>query len=75
MTLTLGSRPRQRHGKVWVKNATQESHLHSRECEGLNPHAPKWTPILKVGIPMEFQIFKEIFQGLKLIGLKSCLYH
>ncbi len=28
-TLTLGSRPRQRDGKVQAKNATRESHSHS----------------------------------------------
>jgi hypothetical protein len=31
-----------------------ESHIHSlgsaRECEGMNPHTPKWTPIL--GLPL-----------------------
>ncbi len=48
-TLALGSWPKQRHGKVWVENATQES------------HTPKWTPILEVRIPMESRIFKEIF--------------
>jgi hypothetical protein len=32
-TLTLGSLPRQRHGKVWAKSATQESHSHFWECE------------------------------------------
>jgi hypothetical protein len=32
-TLTLGSRPKQRHEKVSIKNATQESHSHSQECE------------------------------------------
>jgi hypothetical protein len=29
ITLTLGSRPRQRQGKVQAENATQEPHLHS----------------------------------------------
>jgi hypothetical protein len=33
MTLPLGLRPMQGHGKVWAKNATQESHSHSWECE------------------------------------------
>jgi hypothetical protein len=32
-TLTLGLRPKQRHGKMWVKNATSESHSHFWECE------------------------------------------
>jgi hypothetical protein len=51
------------HGKVQAESATWESHLHSRECEGMNPHTPKWTPTLGVGIPMEFQIFFEYFKG------------
>jgi hypothetical protein len=32
-TLALGSRPKQGHGKMWTKNATQKSHSHSWECE------------------------------------------
>jgi hypothetical protein len=55
MTLTLTSRPRQRHGKMGAKSVT-------RECEGMNPHTPKWTRTLGVIIPMEFQIFKKIFK-------------
>ncbi len=43
-TLALGSRPRQRHEKVQIKSVTRESHLHSWECEGMNPHTPKWNP-------------------------------
>jgi hypothetical protein len=75
MTLALNLRPKQRYGKVRIENATWESHLHSWECEGMNPHAPKWTPTMAVEILMESQIFKEVFQGLKFIGLKSSLYH
>ncbi len=37
-------------------------------CEGMNPHIPKWTPTLGVGIPMNFQIFREQLQGSKSIG-------
>jgi hypothetical protein len=29
------------------------------ECERMNPHTPKWTPILGVGVPMDFWTFKE----------------
>jgi hypothetical protein len=61
MTLALGLRPRQRHGRVQAENATLESHLHSQECEGMNPHTPKWTSTLGVGIHVESQIFKEVF--------------
>jgi len=63
------------HGKVHAESTTQESHLHSWECEKMNPHTAKWTPTLGVGIPIKFQIFFEVFQGPKLIGSKSSLYH
>jgi hypothetical protein len=46
-----------------AESATHESHLHSRECEGMNPYIPKWIPILGIGIPMESRIFKEVFLG------------
>jgi hypothetical protein len=79
MTLTLSSQPKQKHGKTEAKNATWETHLHSRDyegmCEGMNPHTLKWTPTLGVGIHMESQIFIERFQKLKLIGMKTFLYH
>jgi hypothetical protein len=75
MTLTLGSQPKQKHGKVQVKSATRESHLHSWECERMNPHTPKWTPTLGVGVFMEFRILKEVFQGSKFIDSNNSLYH
>ncbi len=31
------------------------------ECEGMN--TPNWAPTLGVGVLMESQIFKEVFQG------------
>jgi hypothetical protein len=40
----------------------------------MSPHIPKWAPTLGVGVPMDFQIFKEQFQGSKIIGLKFFLY-
>jgi hypothetical protein len=60
---------------VRAESAAQESHFHSQECEEMNLHTPKWTPILGIRIPMESQILKEGFQGSKLIGLKNSLYH
>ncbi len=45
------------------------------EYERMSFHIPKWAPTWGVGVPMDFQIFKEQFQGLKPIGLKSFLYH
>ncbi len=63
-TLSLGSQPRQGHGKVRVESVIRESHSHSRElknCEGMSPHTPKWTPTLGVGVLIEYQIFREQF--------------
>jgi hypothetical protein len=47
----------------------------AKECEGMNPHPPKWTPILGVGVPVDSQIFRGQFQGSKFIELKSSLCH
>jgi len=29
------------------------------KCEGMNPHTPKGASTLGVGVPMDFQIFRE----------------
>jgi hypothetical protein len=42
---------------------------------GMNPHTPKWTLILGVRVPMHFWILKKWFQGSKVIGLRTSLYH
>jgi hypothetical protein len=47
----------------------------AKECEGMNLHTPKWTPILGVQVPMDYRIFKGQLQGSKPIGLKGFLYH
>jgi hypothetical protein len=41
----------------------------------MNPQTFKWTPILEVEFFMESQIFKDVFQGPKLIKSKGFLYH
>jgi hypothetical protein len=41
----------------------------------MNPHTPKGTPTLGVGVLVDFQIFIEQLQGSKLIGLRCSLYH
>jgi hypothetical protein len=42
--------------RAWKGGA--ESHIHTlesvKECEGMYPHTPKWTPILGVGVLVEF---------------------
>jgi len=45
------------------------------ECERMNLHTPKATPIWGVGVPKDSQIFREQLQGSKPIGLKSYLYN
>jgi len=47
----------------------------ARECEGVDPHTPKGTPTLGVGVLMDFRVFRERFQGSKPNGLRSFLYH
>jgi hypothetical protein len=34
------------------------------ECEGMNPHTPKWTLILGVGLPVDSWTFRHQLQGL-----------
>jgi hypothetical protein len=53
VTLALGLQGCGQRGKP-------ENHIScSHECEGMNTHTPKWVPILGVGVPMDFQNFKE----------------
>jgi len=47
----------------------------ARECEGIDPHTPKGTPTLGVGVPVDSQMFRGRFQWSKLNVLKSYLYH
>jgi hypothetical protein len=78
MTLTLGSRPKQRFTKVQAENETKMTFHAPRtigRCEAMNSHIPKWAPTLKTGIPMDFQLFIKQLQGSKLIRLKSSLCH
>jgi hypothetical protein len=48
-TLTLGSQPRQGVARLLAKRKIWSA----KECEGMNPHTPKRTPILGVGVPMD----------------------
>jgi hypothetical protein len=34
-----------------------------RKCEGMNPHTPKGTFTLGVGVPVDSRMFKERLQG------------
>ncbi len=76
--LSLGSRPRQGVAKLRAKG-TPEVMPHvpgsARECEGIDPHAPKGTPTLGVGVSVYSRIFRTRLQGSKPIALRSSLYH
>jgi hypothetical protein len=55
-TLALGSRPRQGLTKVRAKSEVGVKFYvpgSAKECEGMNPHTPKWVPILGVGVRMD----------------------
>ncbi len=69
------------------KGASQEgspgvtSHAHgsAKECEGVNPHTLKSTPIVGVGVPNGFSNFQREILGVKshwfeefFISLKIC---
>jgi len=41
----------------------------------MTPHTPKWTPILRVEVPMKSRILREPFERSKLIKLRTLLYH
>jgi hypothetical protein len=78
-TLALGSWPKQGLAKVWAKNWSPQVTFRAPgsvgECEGMNPHTPKWTPTLGIKILVDSRIFKRWLQGSKLIGLNNSLYH
>jgi hypothetical protein len=50
-------------GQEWSPGVTFHARGSVRECEGMNPHTPKWSPTLGVGVPMDFRIFKGRLQG------------
>jgi hypothetical protein len=62
-------------GQEWSQKVTFRVPGNVGECEKMNPHTPKWAPILGIGVSMDFWILKGWLQGSKLIGLKSSLYH
>ncbi len=45
------------------------NHIHTlrsvKECEGMSPHTPMWTPTLGVKVFMDFWMFREQFEGVK----------
>jgi hypothetical protein len=48
MTKTSVCKGATQEGSLGVTSPTPNS---AKECEGMNPHTPKWTLILRVGVP------------------------
>jgi hypothetical protein len=47
----------------WSMEVTFHAPESVRECEGMNPHTPTWTPILKVGVWWTFEFSKGDVKG------------
>jgi hypothetical protein len=43
----------------WSQGVTFHTPWSVGECEGMNPHTPKWAPILGIRLQMDSRIFKE----------------
>ncbi len=54
---------------------TSHAHGSAKECEVMNPHTPKWSPILGVRVPMDYQIFRGQMQGSKTIGFNFLIHN
>jgi hypothetical protein len=61
-SLSLGFMTKVRACKVTGQEGSPKvtSHVpgNAKECERMNLHTPKWTPILGIGIPMDSRIFR-----------------
>jgi hypothetical protein len=72
VTPSLGLATKARACKV----VSQEKNPGSeRKCEGMNPHTPKGTSTLGVGVLVDSRMFKEQSKRPKLNGLRISLYH
>jgi hypothetical protein len=61
LKLTTKARACKGVGQKWSPTVTFHVPRSVGECEGMNPHTPKWTPTLGVEVLMDPQIFKEGF--------------
>ncbi len=50
-------------GQEWSPGVTIHAFGSVGKCEGMNPHTPKWTPTLGVGLPMDSQILQGNCRG------------
>jgi hypothetical protein len=73
--LTTKARAYKGAGQEGSPGVTSHAPRSIGECEGMNPHTPKWAPTLGVRVPMDSWIFRKRLQGSKPIGLKRSLYY
>jgi hypothetical protein len=73
--LTTKARASKGASQKWSLGVTFHALESVRNFEGMNPHTPKWAPILGIGVSMNSQIFRRQLQGSKLIGLFKKLYY
>jgi hypothetical protein len=68
-TLALGSRPRQGGYKVAGQEGGPGVTSHAlgsgKECERMNPHTPKWTPIVRIGVSNGLPNFQSAISRVK----------
>jgi hypothetical protein len=68
VTLALASRLRHIFARLQAKNEAGSHITWSRECkecEGMNPHTPKWTPIVGIGVPNGLANFQSAIAKVK----------
>jgi hypothetical protein len=73
--LTIEARACKGAGYEWNPRVTFHVPRSARECEGMSPHTPKWTPTLGVKVLMDSWIFIGKLQGSKFSKLRSSLYN
>jgi len=63
ITLALGSQPKQGVARLRAKRLNPVIMPHApesaRKCEGIDPHIPKGTPTLGVGVPVDSRMFTK----------------
>ncbi len=61
LSLGLATKARacKNEGQEGSMGVTFHAPKNAKECEGMNPHTPKGTPTLGVGVPVDSQILRE----------------
>ncbi len=73
--LTTKAKGLQGCGPRGSSGVTSETPGSVGKCEGVSLHTPKATPTLGEGVPVDFQNFRDQFEGSKLNGLWRSLHH